>query len=218
MNHCLQDCEAPLRVIKADCPDDSKDDSLSAVALVLSRLPCLEQLMLNQKSVPLAWIVELPLPDDFVVRMANCTRRTILATRLALTALPDKISTCLTTLDVSANQLSILPAGLSRCRALKTLDLSSNKFTDLPLFLGSLPELSCLRAFGNPLHGDIGRLQEVEGVMKTPHMLVHGPVNGPVLRYLQELHRFSVPVRRVQVITLIKWLARRLFWKASKQS
>lgn len=81
------------------------------------------------------------------------------ATRLdlrgcGLTELPSEVLTLADTLevlDVSANALTALPAGLARLTRLHTLFASNNRFTTLPAVLGQLPVLDTLGVKANQI-------------------------------------------------------------------
>ncbi len=57
----------------------------------------------------------------------------------------------ITSLNLSGNSLSTLPAGMGNLTALETLYLSDNAFTTLPAGLFAMTNLSTLRLDGNPL-------------------------------------------------------------------
>ncbi len=54
----------------------------------------------------------------------------------------------LESLDMSDNQLSVLPLAIAKFVRLKSLALSGNSFTSFPLFVGDLPRLSEFYANG----------------------------------------------------------------------
>ena len=57
--------------------------------------------------------------------------------------------TALHSLDVSSNNLQVMPQELVSCTALRILDLSKNDLTSMPRGLGTLPSLTILKMAGN---------------------------------------------------------------------
>lgn len=157
-----------------------------------------------------------PLSSDFAERCMRCTKSTLNINSTGITEFPADVFACssinavwasnnnlttlprpspscsITALNISHNKFEQLPSVIAHIKTLETLYCYDNKLTTLPPFLGAMPKLKTLNARNNPLAGDVARLAETDYPWSE---------NGPVLRYLQELNKKAVPVRKVQVIT-----------------
>lgn len=109
--------------------------------------------------------------------------------------LPSAFSSTITDLDLSRNEISVLPTEMKDLAQLTSLNISENKIALLPPWLGKLRKLRVLRAFGNPLTGD--QKLFAEKLLGSDEAL---------LGYLTHCHE-QVPARRLTVTVLGNFMA-----------
>ena len=114
--------------------------------------------------------------------------------------------TQLQTLDLSANQLTVLPEWLGQLTQLQTLNLINNQLTALPESLGQLRELQTLNLTNNQLTAlpeSLGQLTQLQTLNLSRNQLTALPESLGQLTQLT-----SLMLDNLGLITLPEWIAK----------